>query len=238
MRRRALTRSATNVLTNDKIVNNVSESTNATHLPAQDLSVTTSPASARRRRLPPRERTERLLDRAIEVLAKRGLGRGGHADVAALEGVAVSTVFVYFPNRAALVDAAVSEVARFYVDMAEEIHGERAPTRCLVTRHARRFAASVDSHPHYARLWLDWSTALRDDLWPQHERLQERVVQLLARTLRRGQDDGVVAADLDVRSAALHLYASAKMIVQLVLSGAPQAEIEVYLETLVGLVFR
>ena len=197
-----------------------------------------SPAPKRRQRLDPDERAARLLDAAIHVFAERGLARGGHAEVAEREGVATSTTFVYFPNRDALVNAAIEEVARFYVEMAKRVHARPRPARELVRRHADAFAKSVRTHPHYARLWLDWSTALRGDLWPKHESLQESIVVILSETLRRGMGEGSVVADLDVRSASLHIYASARMIVQLVVLDTPEPEVRSYLQTLLRLLFH
>ena len=57
-----------------------------------------APRSARKR-LPPDERRAQLLAIAIDVFAERGLGAARHAEIAERAGVAVSTVFVYFPTR-------------------------------------------------------------------------------------------------------------------------------------------
>ncbi|EMQ43494.1 hemagglutinin/protease regulatory protein [Vibrio cholerae O1 str. NHCC-006C] len=48
---------------------------------------------------------------ALEVFAKRGIGRGGHADIAQ---VSVATVFNYFPTREDLVDDVLNFVVRQY----------------------------------------------------------------------------------------------------------------------------
>lgn len=52
-----------------------------------------------RTRLSPQKRKLQLMEIALEVFAKRGIGRGGHADIAEIAQVSVATVFNYFPTR-------------------------------------------------------------------------------------------------------------------------------------------
>ena len=87
--------------------------------------------SARRRRLPPDERRAQLLAIAIDVFAERGIGAARHAEIAERAGVAVSTVFLYFKTREALVDAVLDAVSRFFLDGLERIHGRERP--CAAT---------------------------------------------------------------------------------------------------------
>ena len=63
-----------------------------------------------RRRLAPEERKRLLLNDAVEVFAARGIGRGGHTEIAEMGGVSVATVFNYFNTREDLVDAVLNEV--------------------------------------------------------------------------------------------------------------------------------
>ncbi len=57
-----------------------------------------------RTRLSPQKRKLQLMEIALEVFATRGIGRGGHADIAEIAQVSVATVFNYFPTREDLVD--------------------------------------------------------------------------------------------------------------------------------------
>lgn len=45
-----------------------------------------------RTRLSPQKRKLQLMEIALEVFAKRGIGRGGHADIAEIAQVSVATV--------------------------------------------------------------------------------------------------------------------------------------------------
>jgi TetR/AcrR family hemagglutinin/protease transcriptional regulator len=129
---------------------------------------------ADRRRLKPDERHAQLLEAAMQVFARRGLGRGTHADVAEACGVVVGTVFLYFPTREALLAEVLAEVERESTAIAERCYaGGRA--------HRKHSAATcvesldlVERKPEYALIWLDWSTAVRDEVWPRYLAFQDR----------------------------------------------------------------
>jgi TetR/AcrR family hemagglutinin/protease transcriptional regulator len=188
-----------------------------------------------RRRLPPATRRARLLACALRVFAQRGIGAARHAEIAAEAGVSVPTVFVYFPTRAALVDAVLAEVARFYIALAEEVHASRRPAPEVVTAHAMAFARSVDSHPDYASVLLYWSSAVRTEHWPRYRAMETRVVALLARTLARGQRQGSIARVIAAEDAARIIYGAAYLLAQQKLSGRPQADISRFFDPVMRL---
>ena len=145
------------------------------------------------------------------------------------------TVFVYFPTRAALVDAVLAEVARFYIALAEHVHASRHPAPEVVTAHAMAFARSVDDHPDYASVLLNWSSAVRTEHWPRYRALETRVVALLARTLARGQRQGAVARVITAEDAARMIYGAAYLLAQQKLSGQPQADSSRFFDAVVRL---
>ncbi len=176
-----------------------------------------------RRRLPPEERRAQLLQTAMAVFARRGFGRAGHAEIAEAAGVAVSTVFLYFKTREALVDAVLAEVGRFYLDLALRVHQQEKPCREILVDHRLAFHESLDSHPYHARLALDWSTALREELWPRYIEFTDQLVANHVRTILRGQAEGDVASSVDPETSARMLIASAQMTAQQRLAGADPA---------------
>jgi TetR/AcrR family transcriptional regulator, hemagglutinin/protease regulatory protein len=169
----------------------------------------------RARRLPPTERRTQLLTCALRVFARRGLGEARHAEIAKEAGVSVPAVFFYFPTRDELVKAVLDEVERFYLELAEHVHGRDLPAQQILLQHAVAFADSVDTHPDYARVWLDWSTAIRDKVWPRYIDFQEKLVRILEKTIRRGQRKGTFAADVDPEDAALLGLSAAHMLAQM-----------------------
>src|SRR5215472_15790861 len=100
---------------------------------------------ATRSRARPREQPERraaLLQNAIRVFARRGLGGARHTEIAREAGVSVPTVFFYFPTREALVHDVLMEVASFYEDMTERIHAANRPAPEILLSGARAFGDS------------------------------------------------------------------------------------------------
>jgi TetR/AcrR family hemagglutinin/protease transcriptional regulator len=185
-------------------------------------------------RLAPEQRRAQLLGCALRVFARRGLSGARHAEIAQEAGVSVSTVFVYFPTRADLVDAVLDEVARFLLELAERIHGEQTlPAPDVILRHARAFADSVDSHPDHARVWLDWSTAIREEVWPRYLELQDRVVGILERTVRRGQREGTIPSHVDPEDDARLVVGAAHMLAQMKFTQLEPARVERFIRALV-----
>jgi len=187
------------------------------------------------RRLAAKARRELLLACALRVFARRGIGAAHHAEIAAAAGVSVPTVFVYFPTRAALVEAVLAEVERFYIALAEQAHASRRPAPEVLTAHAMAFARSVDDHPDHASVLLNWSSAVRTERWPGYEAMETRVVALLARTLARGQRQGSVARVISPEDGARMLYGAAYLLAQRKLSGHPQAEVSRFFDAVVRL---
>jgi TetR/AcrR family hemagglutinin/protease transcriptional regulator len=145
----------------------------------------------------------------------------------------VPTVFFYFPTRLDLVDAVLSEVERFYRAMADRIHTQKISTPQILLQHGIAFANSVDTHPDYARVWLDWSTAIREEIWPRYLQFQSYLVKVLEKTIRRGQREGDFAQDIDPEDNAYLMFDSAHMIAQMKFTQQSPARIERFLHTLV-----
>ena len=124
-------------------------------------------------------------------------------------------MFSYFRTRSLLVQAVLEAVARYYEDMADRFHRpERSPPRALLD-HAVAFATSVESDPDHARIVLEWSTAIREESWPLFLRFQEGILKRCMDTIRRGQADGSINADVDPETAALMIIGSSWMVIQM-----------------------
>lgn len=197
----------------------------------------TRPGAARagrpaRRRLAPEARRAELLACALEVFARRGLGEARHAEIAAAAGVSVATVFFYFPTREALVDAVLDAVERFLLGMAEGVHASSDTADVVLLAHVRAFAASVDTSPAQARVWLDWSTAVRDDVWKRYLVFLDRMLAIVRATLERGRREGTISRGSDADGQARLLVGSAHMLALMKFSGSPPGKIEDFFGTL------
>jgi TetR/AcrR family hemagglutinin/protease transcriptional regulator len=184
-------------------------------------------------RLDQAERRAQLLQCAMRVFARRGLGAARHAEIAEEAGVSVPAVFFYFPTREELVSAILDEVDRFLVEMAEQIHADDRPAPEILLAHARAFADSVDTHPDYARVWLDWSTAIREEMWPRYLDFQERMVTILSRTIRRWLNERGAANDVEIEDDARLMVAAAHMVAQMKFTRVQPDKVDHFLNTLV-----
>jgi TetR/AcrR family hemagglutinin/protease transcriptional regulator len=175
-----------------------------------------------------------LLQCAVGVFARRGIGGARHAEIARKAKVSVPTAFLYFPTRKALVNAVLEEVARFFTKMAETAHGKRGPAPEIILDHLRAFADAVDTHPDHTRVLLEWSTALRDEVWPRFLRFQETVVATIARTIRRWRMETGSDRDPDAEDDARLIAATGYVLVQMKAGKRPNSRIERFLQTLVN----
>jgi TetR/AcrR family hemagglutinin/protease transcriptional regulator len=197
---------------------------NAMSAPATDR-------NEKRRRLPPEERRAQLLEVAIDVFAERGLGAARHAEIAERAGVAVSTVFAYFETREALVDAVLAGVADFFIEHAERVHGQEKGCVEILEELGSVFVNFLDARRSYAIVWLEWGSAVRQDVWPRYRAFTERIVGLTMRTLERGQRDGCVSMDADIESLARLFASSSQSIARLQLSDVDPATVERFQQT-------
>jgi TetR/AcrR family hemagglutinin/protease transcriptional regulator len=181
---------------------------------------TISPAATeKRRRLPPEQRRAQLLAIAIDVFADRGLGAARHAEIAERAGVAVSTVFVYFPTREELVDAVLDEVSEFFLKAAERLHGQDKDCVEILRDVSTAFLDFVQTHRSQAIVWLEWGAAVREDVWPRYRAFTEAIVAITRRTLDRCQQEGCVPPNSDTESLARLFASSSQSIARLQLGG-------------------
>jgi TetR/AcrR family hemagglutinin/protease transcriptional regulator len=170
---------------------------------------------------------------ALRVFARRGIGAARHAEIAAEAGVAVPTVFAYFPNREALVREVLREVDWYLADMVWSAVGAGETVFEKLLSVVRAFAERVESDPDTMKIWLDWSTAMRDEVWPLYEDLQRRVIVHFVDLIRAGQEQGEVDPAVNPEVAAYMVVGGGHMIAQMKFTGRAPADVEEYLETLV-----
>ena len=193
-------------------------------------------SSSRRRRAPALDKVERrqlLLRCAIGVFARRTIGGAHHAEIAREAKVSVPTVFFYFPTREELVRAVLEEVARFFTEMAESLHRKHCPAPEIILEHTRSFADTVATHPDYTRVLLEWSTAVRDEVWPLYLKFQEKIIAMIARTIGRWRIETGSDRDPDADYDARLIAATGYVLVQMKVANLPNSRIERFVQNLV-----
>jgi len=169
-----------------------------------------------RRRLQPEERRRLLLTYAVEVFARRGIGRGGHTEIAEMGGVSVATVFNYFKTREALVEAVLDDVENYLISLAEEVYAtEDNPIQAIRT-HIKGFLNACEENPSYIKVWLEWSASVRDETWPSYLAFQNRLLEMIAKQVDKGVKKGLLEPGLAPKERARWALGNAQMLVSMV----------------------
>lgn len=172
-------------------------------------------------------RRAQLLHCAVEASAEAGISRVVHADVARKALVSIATVFGYFPTRKDLVNAVLRDVRRFYLKLLNEASVE-VSARQIVFTMFWKCVERARTEPQYVRVWLGWSTALRDDIWPQYLKVEASAIQLVQQVLITGQRRGEISDRLDTETAARVLIGGAHMAAMMVFSNAETPRLEAF----------
>lgn len=190
-----------------------------------------------RRRLPKDERRAQLVQFAVIVAARKGIGRLTHAEVAREAGVAVPTVFLYFSNRRSLVSAVIEEVDQFYVNQYSHSLAKYASPQEGLRDLLLTYSKSVETHPQYAQTWLEWSTAIRNEagIWDLFQNYQETMVARFSKAIRQGQKSGLISREVSAVDASRLIVASAYTITQLKHTARRHSSIERFIDQVIKL---
>ena len=177
-------------------------------------------------RLSPDARRELLLQHALAAFADKGLSAARHSDVAALSGVSLPTALHYFPSREALRARVLDEVSRFLLEDVLAVAAARyTPATEAIVAVMLGFDDAIETHPHHIRIWLEWSVAVRGDLWPSYLEFYAGAMKGIGLLLARGKRQGCIARQLDSKDAARVIVSLAHMIVQMKFAGSARAQI-------------
>lgn len=182
-----------------------------------------------RTRLLPAARRAQLVDHAIACFAEHGIARATQAQVAARAGVSVSAVYAYFRTRADLVDAVLAAVAAAIVDMVTGALATPAPMPATLARLARHTADMARDQPDSVRVWLDWSSGVRTDVWPQFLALQQRLQAMVEAVLVAD-----ATPDRRSRSAARLFVGGAHTLALMRFEGIGDADLALFIDQMVG----
>jgi TetR/AcrR family hemagglutinin/protease transcriptional regulator len=188
-------------------------------------------------RLSPSERRASLVKAGIHVVARRGLSGARPTEVAEKAGVSEATIYAYFPNREALVDAILDQVGRHFLAITE---ASFEADLSLAERFASVFeaiGASVEADPDHARVWFDWASAMRGELWPRFLEAQSRMIEIMTSAVRSVPKNKRAGLELHPDDLAHLVLGAGEMMVRLQLSGRSQREIRRFVRSTIGMFF-
>ena len=155
-----------------------------------------------------RQRKQDVLAAATSVFARDGIAKAKMADIAAEAGIAVSSIYDYFPTKEALAyEIPIQRLAQLYADFEE-----RTATLPTMRQRLHLFLTMTADH---ARENPDWARLLYLEIWPsvliQEARVRRSVDdfgRIIVAMLREGSRRGEWSASLDPHRTATILMGS------------------------------
>ena len=155
-----------------------------------------------------RQRKQELLAAATRVFARDGVAKAKMADVAKEAGIAVSSIYDYYPSKEALAyEIPIQRLAQLYaafLDQARALPTMRERLRLFLTMTA-----------DHARENPDWARLLYLEIWPsvliEEARVRRSVDdfgRIIVAMLREGRRRGEFPSDLDPHRMATILMGS------------------------------
>ncbi|HEX7776701.1 MAG TPA: TetR/AcrR family transcriptional regulator [Parvibaculum sp.] len=187
----------------------------------------------RRTRLAPEARRAQLVSCAIAAFAEHGVARATHSHVAERAGVSVSAVHSYFRTRDDLVTAVLDAVETYLIDIVSETLGGQKPVYDALVELGIRFAQDAVENPDIIKVWLDWSTGVRSDIWPAYIDVLETLHEHAQRVFARGKREGVVDQAVNVRAVARVYIGGGHTVAIMQFEGATRRELDIFLDQLV-----
>ncbi len=117
-------------------------------------------ATVRHRRLPSqarsRERVQRLLDTADALIGDDGFSALTIPLLASTAHVPVGSIYQFFPDKSAIVDAVAARYMQLFLDELEQLSERIARLRweAAVETVIEHFAGMYRAHPTFCELWL------------------------------------------------------------------------------------
>jgi TetR/AcrR family hemagglutinin/protease transcriptional regulator len=198
----------------------------------------TKRAAQKRQRMDPVQRRAQLLKCAVVACSLKSVSRAVHADVARLARVSVPTVFAYFPTRRKLVDEVLKEIRRYLLEVVNAAIAKHTDPSEKLFESMWTCTRLAKSDRHYLRVWLDWSTAIQDNVWPRYMKFQEELVELYEQIVKQGQQDGSIDLRLDSSDTARILMGEAHMLVLMMFSGVDEKKVELFLRHVLAAAFK
>lgn len=149
---------------------------------------------------PRSDRRQQIMDKAVEIFARKGYHQTNVTEIARAVGVGHSTFYIYFPSKMALFTECVDRVFQeMFSDVWEEIKGEKNP----IARLNKRGEVVLKSHPQFIDMMNVLKSIEEDDppLRAKKREIYASIVEPVKRDLKRAIEMDLIP-DIDIEVAA------------------------------------
>jgi AcrR family transcriptional regulator/predicted DNA-binding transcriptional regulator AlpA len=149
---------------------------------------------------PRSDRRQQIMDKAVEIFARKGYHQTNVTEIAKAIGVGHSTFYIYFPSKMVLFMECVDRVFQeMFADVWEEIKGEKNP----IARLNKRGEVVLKGHPQFIDMMNVLKSIEEDDppLAAKKREIYASIVEPVKRDLARAIAMGLIP-DIDTEIAA------------------------------------
>lgn len=160
----------------------------------------------KRKRLNAVARRKQLIDLAVSITAQKGLGQARHADIAELAGVAVSTIFFYFPSVEILNNAVIDEVENVVNSVCLReitVNDQESELSTLLDLYYNTFKDLIRNNKDFIIIFLEWGSSVNAAAWPRYLVFRDKHIAFTKETLIKANDKGELKEALDHDAIAI-----------------------------------
>ena len=111
--------------------------------------------------------------------------------------------------------------------------GRVLPVHTALAEMVWGFDKTAQENSDVIKVWLDWSTGFRDDIWPRYLLMQERLYAAVRDVLSRGKGQGMIAPPVNIDAAARLFIGGGHTVALARFAGENQQNIEILIEHLI-----
>ncbi len=137
------------------------------------------------------ERRQRIMQKAVEVFARKGYHQTKISDITGAVGVGHSTFYLYFPSKLALFMECVDEVFQaMFSGVWEEIKNEKNP----LNRLRKRGEVVLKSYPQFIDILQVLDSTVEDDsrLEAMRKDIYKSIAMTVKRDLSKAMEEGLI----------------------------------------------
>ncbi len=163
---------------------------------------------------------QKILEAAISIFARRGFAKTKISDIAANAGVAVGSVYLYFPDKESILLRILENIWKeLYRQLLPLYRQPDLPVRRKVSSFIRLALAALAGNPHIALLLSNEQNLLMMQGKGIFNTYYLKVKKIVSHLIRQGQQNGEITAEADADALAAFLIGGIRYLLYLWRSG-------------------